>query len=440
VPNVCFYFQLHQPFRLKDYSLFELGKNQPYFSAIETDENREVFQKVAHKSYLPMLSLLLKLVQKHPDFCFALSCSGVFLDQAEWYQPKVLELLKKLLATGQVEILSETYYHSLASLYSPTEFRQQVTDHRYRVQNLFGLTPTVFRNTELIYSNDISYLVADLGFQGILTEGVARYLHGRSLTQVFKSVGEWQLPILLKHAQLSDDIAFRFSNRDWQWYPLTVERYLEWVEVYGEVELVNLFMDFETFGEHQWADTGIFEFFAEFVQRFLEQDWNKFVTPIQLLSPFSLERPEYVSELTNDLLSQKFEHLGQLGGVPQWPAPGSLEKLPVYDVPKPISWADVDRDLTAWVDSPLQQDTLAKLYELETEILQSGDQDLISDWRKLQTSDHFYYMCTKWAADGDVHAYFSPYQSPYEAYRRYSIVLADVKQRVGKPITTKSPQ
>lgn len=431
MPQVCLYFQLHQPFRLKEYSIFELGKKSWYFDEEAEWNNRTIFQKVAQKSYLPMLSLLVRLANQHADFHCALSCSGVFLDQAEWYEPRVLELLKELMATGQVELLSETYYHSLASLYSPQEFRQQVVDHRGRVQNLFGVTPTVFRNTELIYSNDISYLVADLGFQGVLTEGVGRYLHGRDLTQVFKSVGEWQLPVLLKHAQLSDDVAFRFSDRNWSWYPLTVERYLDWVEIYGEQQLVNLFMDFETFGEHQWADTGIFEFFAEFVKRFLTHDWNQFVTPSQLVSPFSFERSEYVAELTNDRQSQKFDAVEGLVGASKRAHRSDLDKLPVYDVPVPISWADVDRDLTAWIDSPLQQDTLAKLYGMQDEILRSGQPDLIADWRRLQTSDHFYYMCTKWAADGDVHAYFSPYDSPYEAYRRYSIVLADLRERLG---------
>lgn len=424
MPKICLYLQLHQPYRLRDYSLFEIGKASEYFDEESDASNKAIFQKVAQKSYLPMLSLLLKLVQRHSDFRFSFSTSGVFLDQAESYEPKVIGLLKQLAATGQVEILSETYYHSLASLFSPTEFRQQVLQHRQRIQDLFGITPTVFRNTELVYSNDVSYLVADLGFQGLLTEAVPRYLHGRSLTQVFKSVGEWQLPLLLKHAQLSDDIAFRFSNRDWQWFPLTVERYLEWVEVYGEHELINLFMDFETFGEHQWEDTGIFQFFEVFVREFLKKDWNHFLTPSQLVSPWSLERQAYVGELTNDAQSQQFD-------VVEAPAASQpLAKLPVYDVPKPISWADVDRDLTAWIDNPLQKDTIAKLYELERVILKTNDKTLIEDWRRLQTSDHFYYMCTKWSADGDVHAYFSPYKSPYEAYRRYSVVLADLFERL----------
>lgn len=424
MPKVCFYFQLHQPFRLREYSLFEIGNQSYYFEEAGKNSNSDIFRKVAQKSYLPMLKLLLQLVKQQPDFYFSFSASGVFLDQAEWYEPQVIELLKALLQTGQVELLAETYYHSLASLYSPSEFRQQVVDHRSRVQNLFGITPTVFRNTELIYSNEISYLVADMGFQGMLTEAVPRYLHGRDLTQVFRSVGEWALPLLLKHAQLSDDIAFRFSDRHWQWYPLTVERYLEWVEVYNESQIVNLFMDFETFGEHQWADTGIFEFFAEFVECFLTRDWNQFVTPSQLLSPYSLERTDFVTDLPNDIQSKRFDQLEPDMNVP------SLDELPMYDVPEPISWADVDRDLTAWVENAFQQDTLHKLYQLEHKIMASNDLKMINDWRRLQTSDHFYYMCTKWSADGDVHAYFSPYDSPFEAYRRYSIVLADLWERL----------
>lgn len=424
MPQVCFYFQLHQPFRLKDYSLFEVGNQSYYFEDQHQNQNQEIFQKVAQKSYLPMLTLLKNLVKKHPEFYFSISASGVFLDQAQWYEPKVITLLQDLLQSGQVELLAETYHHSLSSLFSPTEFRSQVEDHRKKVQKLFGITPTVFRNTELIYSNEISYLVADMGFQGMLTEGVPRYLKGRDLTQVFKSVGDWALPLLLKHAQLSDDIAFRFSDRHWQWYPLTVEKYLEWVEIYNESQLVNLFMDFETFGEHQWADTGIFDFFAEFIKKFLQKEWNAFVTPSQVLSPYSLERAEFVTDLTNDEQSQRFDKLSQKEGTPK------LRQLPIYDVAKPISWADVDRDLTAWVENPFQQDSLHKLYQLEAKILASGDTVMIDDWRRLQSSDHFYYMCTKWSADGDVHAYFSPYDSPHEAYRRYSIVLADLMERL----------
>lgn len=398
MPQVCIYLQLHQPDRLREVSLFEVGASKPqYFSQGKQDENRTIFRKVAAKSYLPMLGLLLKLVDEEPRFCFALSCSGVFLEQAERYQPEVLRLLQMLAQSGRVEFLTETYYHSLASLYSQAEFERQVRMQYEAVQQLFGVQPKVFRNTELIYSNDVAAQVSTLPFPilGMLTEAVDRYLGRNSKTSVFKSTGTPALQLLLKHAQLSDDVAFRFSDRNWQWYPLTVDRYLEWVQVYGETEVLNLFMDFETFGEHQWKDTGIFDFFTEFVRRFSDKEWNSFTTPQQIFSRIS-----------------------------------HTQKLPEYNVPEPISWADVDRDLTAWRENAFQQDTLRLIYSVESKVLESKNKQLLEDWRRLQTSDHFYYMCTKWSADGDVHAYFSPYDSPHEAYRRFSIVLADLVGRM----------
>lgn len=398
--QVCLYFELHQPYRLTDVGVFDIGHTQNYFEKHTDEANRKIFQKVAAKSYVPMLRLLLKLARKHHGFSFAFSTSGIFLEQAQEYSPVVIELLQKLVATGQVEVLSETYYHSLAALYSPSEFAQQVKDHAVLVKKLFEVTPKVFRNTELIYSNQIGQMVEDMGYIGCLTEAVDRYLHGRERTQPFVGLTQNKLPLLLKHAQLSDDIAFRFSNKAWVSYPLTAGTYLDWVRSYKAEDLINLFMDFETFGEHQWEDTGIFEFFEDFVGRFLESEQCSFVTPTEVCSRF----------------------LGKNISL--------RESLPVYDVPEPISWADVDRDLTAWRDNTLQQDTLKKIYELEKTILALGSKELLTDWRRLQTSDHFYYMCTKWSEDGDVHAYFSPYDSPYEAYRRYAIVLADLQERM----------
>lgn len=394
--NICFYFELHQPYRLAETSVFEIGMGSEYFQKATDELNRKIFQKVARKSYVPMLQLLLELVTKHPEFYFTFSASGVFLQQAQEYAPKVIELLKKLVASDQVEVLAETYHHSLAALYSPDEFKQQVSAHEQLVQELFTVTPKVFRNTELIYSNQIGQLIEDLGYKACLTEAVERYLHGRERTQVYAGKTKNKLPLFLKHAQLSDDIAFRFSNKAWVSYPLTADTYLNWITAYRDDELINLFMDFETFGEHQWEDTGIFEFYAHFIEKFIKKKIGAFVTPSQVLS---------------DLRTKS-------------------SNLQEYDVPCPISWADVDRDLTAWVDNALQQDTIKKLYQLEEKIIASKNRQLLEDWRRLQTSDHFYYMCTKWSADGDVHSYFSPYESPYEAYRRFAIVLADLQERM----------
>jgi len=400
--KLCLYFQLHQPYRLRPFSVFELNQELNYFVDHEhgqlKDDNGLIFRKVATKSYIPMLRLLLDLAVEHPLFSFALSCSGVFLEQAQAYQPEVIDLLQKLVETKQVEILSETYYHSLASLYSPTEFAGQVAQHTQLVEELFGVTPTVFRNTELIYSNEIAIQVQQLGFAGMLTEAVDRYLGGRPRTQIFKSYTQEPLPIMLKHAQLSDDVAFRFSNKAWEEHPLTSEKYVHWLNNYGSEEFINLFMDFETFGEHQWEDTGIFNFFRHFVERSVQFD-HHFVTPSQVLQPFQTNL-------------------------------AALEKLPAYDVPVPISWADIDRDLTAWRGNSLQNDALRLIYDLEKDVLATNDESLLQDWRRMQTSDHFYYMCVKWSADGDVHKYFSPYDSPFEAYNRYSAVMIDFQDRV----------
>lgn len=406
MPQLCLYFQLHQPYRLRHLSLFDVGSSAPDYFGVTSNNggaNGAVFRKVAGKSYIPMLSLLRELLATEPNFACALSASGIFLEQAAAYEPRVITLLQDLAQTGRVEFLAETYYHSLSSLYSPREFRAQVKKHGSLIKKLFGLTPRVFRNTELVYSNDIAQLLEPLRFAGVLTEGVDRYLHGRPRTNVFLSAaktGHRPLPLLLKHAQLSDDIAFRFSDRNWPAHPLSSETYLDWVEAYAEQEIVNLFMDFETFGEHQWADTGIFEFFRHFIHRFLQRPWNSCKTPTQLFYEFA------------DTYSQV------------------ERQARTYDVPQPISWADIDRDLTAWRDNALQRDTLEQIYALEDKVLASGDDRLIDDWRRLQTSDHFYYMCIKWSQDGDVHAYFSPYDSPYEAYRMYTLALADLDERL----------
>jgi len=382
--------------------VFELNQELSYFAENEQgevkDDNAEIFRKVSKKSYLPMLTLLLELAHTYSMFSFALSCSGVFLEQAQAYEPKVIHLIQQLVDTNQVEILSETYYHSLASLYSPTEFASQVAQHLRLIEQLFGVVPTVFRNTELIYSNQIALQVQKLGFDGMLTEAVDRYLGGRPRTHIFKSYTKPALPLLLKHAQLSDDVAFRFSNKGWEQHPLTSEKYAHWLNSYGQDEYINLFMDFETFGEHQWEDTGIFNFFRHFVNTSLQFD-HHFVTPTQALKPFNTQKK-------------------------------ALGNLPAYDVPEPISWADVDRDLTAWRGNSLQNDALRCIYDLEKDVIASHDSTLLQDWRRLQTSDHFYYMCVKWSADGDVHKYFSPYDSPFEAYNRYSAVMVDFQDRV----------
>ncbi len=430
MPQVCLYFQLHQPYRLKEFNVFDLGQGQSYFSTVNDqaeDGNYQIFHKVAQKSYVPMLRLLNQVANDFDQFNLALSCSGIFLEQAQTLEPEIIDLIKNLLKKNNVELLNETYYHSLSFLHSKQEFIHQIKSHSNKIEEIFGVKPQVFRNTELIHSNYLGQVLADsdLEFKGILTEAVDRYLYGQKRTQLFRTPGSTNetFPLLLKHAPLSDDIAFRFSNKSWYWHPLTVDRYLDWIEIYGEDEIVNLFMDFETFGEHQWQDTGIFDFFYHFVRDFLQKDWNRFVTPSQVFDQVSQAESTASSESTQSSSHKNKESI--------WANKEYLlADLPVYDVPAYISWADVDRDLTAWVGNQLQADALRKLFTLENLVLDSGDDLLIEDWRRLQTSDHFYYMCTKWSADGDVHAYFSPYDSPLESYRRYSVVLADLEERL----------
>ncbi|MBQ6154484.1 glycoside hydrolase family 57 protein [bacterium] len=403
MPKVCFYFLLHQPYRLTDYSVLDLDSGHDYFASSQRDQNKEVFLKVADKSYRPMLSLLLSLVEKEPKFKFSFSCSGVFLEQAQAWAPDVVELLQELAAhRQQVEILGENYYHSLSALYSEREFASQVHLQEKLLKKLFDVKPQIFRNTEMIYNNYIAWQVAKLGYRGMLTEGVDNILQGRAKTTIYRSNCQPALPLLLKHATLSDDIAFRFSQKSWAGWPLTAEKYLSWLQNYYPDESIGLFMDFETFGEHQWADTGIFDFFERFIQLGAKTKTIKFVTPSEQLIPKKMSKKTWQT----------------------W-----VDQLPVYDVEREISWADENRDLSAWRSNDLQTDTLKEIYKLEPKIRSSHDERLLTDWRRLQTSDHFYYMCTKYFADGDVHAYFSAYDSPFEAYRRYCIVLADLGER-----------
>ena len=403
MPALCLYFQVHQPLRLKKYRVFDIGADPHYFNdeSGSNRNNRNILQKVAHKSYLPTTQLLLDLLQKYPQFQVSFSFSGVLLEQLETYSPETLALFQQLVKTGRVEILSETYYHSLSFLYSREEFRSQVSLHRAKIKKLFKFTPQVFRNTELIYNNDLAHEAENLGFKGILAEGVDNILDWRSPNFIYHPQDSKKIKLLRKNYRLSDDIAFRFSSRDWPEYPLTAPKFARWInQINGNGEVVNLFMDYETFGEHQWADTGIFDFLATLPGEILKHPDNTFVTPSQAIVKF--------------------------------PARGEL------DVPQFVSWADVERDLSAWLGNPMQHDALHQLYSLEPSVLATNDQRLISNWRNLQISDHFYYMCTKWFADGDVHKYFNPHSSPYEAFISFMNALQDLKLRVQQASTTTS--
>lgn len=388
---VCFYFQVHQPDRLREYRMFDIG-NSPFY--LDQRKNELIMRKVANKCYLPMTRLLKKLVREtNGQFKCAFSFSGTFLEQAEKYAPDVLESFQELVATGAVEILSETYNHSLSFLYSVDEWKQQIQKHKEKIQEIFGVTPTIFRNTELIYADWLGEQIADLGYKAMLAEGVDSSLGWRSPNYLYSHPTRPNLNLLLKNYKLSDDIAFRFSNRSWKEWPLTTDKYADWIDFAGlDGNVVNLFMDYETFGEHQWDNTGIFEFMRYLPKKILERGNNEFVLPSEAIERFS--------------------------------SVGS------YSTPEITSWADQERDISAWKSNRMQEETLDELYKLEAEVKQTNSPELLDIWRRLTTSDHFYYMCTKHYSDGDVHKYFSPYDTPYDAFINFMNVLADLKKRV----------
>ncbi len=389
MPAVCFYFQVHQPFRLRRYSVFDTDRH--YF---DEARNGEIARKVAHKCYLPAGKMLFETIRQHEGrFRLAFSLTGVALEQLERHAPEAIEQFQQLAETGCVEFLDETYYHSLAFLYSREEFRAQVELHRAKVKELFGQDPRVFRNTELIYNNDLAHFVSHMGYDAVLTEGADHILGFRSPNNLYRPPHAPNLKLLLKNYRLSDDIAFRFSNRTWEQWPLTVEKFTAWVnQIEDNGQVCNLFMDYETLGEHQVASTGIFDFFRALPGEILKHPGNAFLTPSEVVD--------------------RFEPVGEL------------------DVPHMISWADSERDLSAWLGNAMQSNALHELYKLEGPLKEKGDEQLLADWRKLTSSDHFYYMCTKYWADGEVHRYFSPYESPYDSYINFMNVLDNIQARV----------
>jgi alpha-amylase len=387
--SVCFYFQIHQPYRLRRYSVFDTDRH--YF---DDHKNAEQFRQIAQKSYLPANAAFLETLRVHEGrFRIAYSISGSALEQLEQYSPETLESFQELNKTGCVEFLSETYCHSLAFLYSREEFRAQVETHRGKIRQLFGQEPRVFRNTELIYNNDLAHFVSHMGYDAILAEGADNILGARSPNFVYRPPHAPRLKLLLNNYHLSDDICFRFSNKAWEQWPLTAEKFARWVsQINGNGFLCNLFMDYETFGEYQWAETGIFDFIRHLPGAILQNRDNNFLTPSQVCDTF--------------------QPVGEI------------------DVPHMISWADEERDLSAWLGNAMQSNALHELYKLEGALKEKGDEQLLADWRRLTTSDHFYYMCTKYWADGDVHKYFSPYESPYDSYINFMNVLDNVQTRL----------
>ena len=397
--TICFYFQVHQPFRFRRYRFFDIGNDHYYY---DDYSNESILQKVAQKCYLPANALMLDLIQKHKGkFKIAYSISGIAMDQFRLYAPEVLESFKKLADTGQVEFLAETYAHSLCSLKGKEEFQRQVKAHGELIHEHFGQVPKVFRNTELIYSDEIGAMVADMGYKAMLTEGAKHVLGWKSPNYLYCNAINPKLKLLLKNFKLSDDIAFRFSNKGWPEYPLTAEKYVEWLkQAPDNEEVINLFMDYETFGEHQWKDTGIFDFLKALPEKVFKKSTFTFSTP---------------SEVAR-----------------------KLQVVSAVNVPHAISWADEERDLTAWLGNELQNEAFNKLYSLGEKVYASGDDAIKQDYTYLQVSDHFYYMSTKFFSDGEVHSYFNPYDTPYAAFINYMNVLSDFEIRVNASVRSEA--
>jgi len=398
---ICFYFQVHQPFRLKRYRFFDLGHDHYYYDDFS---NESIMRKVAENCYLPANEIILDLILKNKGkFKVTFSLTGLVINQFRLYAPEVLDSFRKLAETGMVEFLAETGSHSLASIMRRNEFENQVNAHKAMVKEFLGVEPTSFRNTELIYSDLIGSWVADMGFKSMLTEGAKHVLGWKSPNFLYCNSINPRLKVLLRNFVLSDDIAFRFSNRGWSEWPLTSDKYASWMnKLASKSELINVFLDYETFGEHNKKNTGIFDFLEHLPGSILKKTPYKFMTP---------------TEVT--------EH---------------LQPVSAISIPSPISWADEERDITAWHGNELQVAALDKLYELTDKVRRCEDKQIMKDWEYLQASDHFYYMATKFFSDGAVHAYFNPYDTPYDAFMNYMNVLSDFEIRVNRFVPDKVEQ
>jgi alpha-amylase len=397
--SICLYFQVHQPFRLRTYRFFNIGDDHHYY---DDYQNRQIIKRVAEKCYLPANKMMLDLIREYGTaFKISFSISGTAIDQLQQYAPEVIKGFRQLADTGCVEFLAETYSHSLASLGNREEFVRQVKRHSDTIKSLFGKNPHTFRNSELIYSDGIGEMVAEMGFNSLITEGAKHILGWKSPNYMYCSARNPKLKLLLRNFRLSDDIAFRFSTHTWPEWPLTAEKFTGWLNgIESREELVNVFLDYETIGERQWKETGIFNFFTALPKVVLSNSNFIFSTPSELIDV--------------------------------------LQPVAQLHVPHPISWADEERDLTSWLGNELQDEAFLKLYSLTDRIQNLRDPDIERDWQYLQTTDHFYYMCTKWFSDGTIHKYFNPYPSPYEAFINYMNVLSDFTIRVDEATEKKN--
>jgi alpha-amylase len=386
------YFEVHQPMRLNRFSVFNIGSDADAFNYFNNKLNHEIFEKVAKKCYLPTNNLLLNLINEFDGkFRISFSLTGTFVEYCERFMPSVIDSFKKLFATGAVDMIEETYFHSLSGLYDDLdEFEEQIMMHRQMIKRLFNYEPKVFRNTEAIYDNRIAKKIGEMGYKGIITEGTEKILGWRSPNYLYRPINS-DINVLLRNYSLSDDIGFRFSSRHWPGFPLTADKYANWMSR-CEGDLINLFIDYETFGEHQWTETGIFDFLSHLPNEALKYKQLDFVTVSE-----AVDRHQPVGEI---------------------------------DVPWAISWADADRDVSTWLGNDMQFACFNELKDIGKKLKKRGDEELLNVWRRLQTSDHLYYVSTKGLEDGDVHAYFSHYDGPYDGFINYMNVLQDLKQKI----------
>ncbi|WP_297085562.1 glycoside hydrolase family 57 protein [uncultured Draconibacterium sp.] len=389
--SVCLYFQIHQPFRHRRYRFFDIGNDHYYY---DDYSNESIVRQIADNCYLPANKLLLKLAKQHGSkFKVAFSVTGVALEQFELYVPEVIESFQELAKTGCVEFLAETNSHSLSALKDRDSFISEVKRHDEQIFRLFGQRPKVFRNTEMIYSDEIGDMVAKMGYAGILTEGAKHVLGWKSPNFLYVNAINPRLKVLMRNYKMSDDIAFRFSDKNWDEYPLTAEKFTGWMEKIGDKEeVLNLFMGYDTFGYRHTKQSGIFAFLEALAKEIVSSKSIKFAAPSELVK--------------------------------------ELQPISMVSVPHPISWSDEERDLSAWIGNGMQKEAFGKLYDMNKQMQKCTDATLKKDWNYLQVSDHFFYMSTKYFTDGNPHKSYNHFDSPYEAFINYMNVLSDFKIRL----------
>ncbi|MBF0575229.1 glycoside hydrolase family 57 protein [Dysgonomonas sp. GY617] len=396
--TLCFYFQIHLPFQLRRYRFFDIGNSHQYYDEFNI---RNYLNKIVEQCYLPMNKVLLDIIKEHGSkFKVAFSITGETIEQLEQYAPQVLDSFKELAATGSVEFICETYAHSLAFLKDEKELERQLKKQAATIKKYFNQEPVTARLTGLMYSDQIGERVANLGFKAIVTEGAKHVLGWKSPNYVYSNVNNPDLNVLLRNFHLSDDIAYRFSDRSWSEWPVTSEKFVNWLDVVNEnEEVVNLFMDYITFGNRHSRATGIFEFMRYLPKEVFSHDKFEFLTPSEVI--------------------KKHKPVG-----------------PVH-VPYPISWSEEERDLSIWLGNDLQNDAFTSLCDLGEKVRFVDDASLTQDWERLQDSDHYYYMCTKWMSDAASRRFKSVYSSPYDAYINYMNVLSDLISRVNEAVAEK---